>query len=674
MPTLIDSLYVALKLDPKDFVEGQKKATESFEKTRKSAQEQGTLVEKSADGMAKGIERVTMRVLELYAAFLGARGLKEFVADLTSADAALGRFSKNIGESPQTMSAWQMAAERMGGTANATASTFERIGKALYDLTTNGKRLPDEFSRLQALTHMQIDPYHGIDKYLTDIAAALQKLYQMDPAKAHFIAQGLGIDDATANVMFKYGAAVKQHIDQLERLSPSNGAIKAAQELQDRWATLTQTATKLANVVMATLGPEIGKLLTQMTEWVTKNQAWLKTRIVEAVQQLAQWLRSIDWKAIAQGINSFVHGADQAAKFVGGWAHAGELLFGLWLGEKFLRVLANVRMLAAASTGGGASLLGLLGIAGAAGAGAYDVTQPKTGNFAKHGFNITPLDWLNSLIAGNGNTAKSDSVKVDGRPVSRANPLPVRSTDQNDGGGGFWSSLGSAIGGVAHAIFGGGGAPTPSAGVGKWWTPERQQEAYNRLRKEAHLSDAGARALVARWATVEAPGGPTSANDIGGGHYGIAQWGKSRGGVWNDPNFQHQLSYAIRELNTTEHVAGDALRRAKTAGEGAVGASMYERAGGYNSLTGTDAFTRKTLSGMGKLSISAPPGVSVGAGAAVPSTINHNQNSSVSQTSETHIGEVNIHTKATDAAGIARDFKSAMNRQALATHANYGLA
>ena len=131
-----------------------------------------------------------------------------------------------------------------------------------------------------------------------------------------------------------------------------------------------------------------------------------------------------------------------------------------------------------------------------------------------------------------------------------------------------------------------------NAGVGDWWTPERMQHATERLQNEAGLSKAGASGLVARWAGVEAAGGPDSVNSKSGA-VGIGQWlGDRKSGVGK--SFDDQISHAVSELNGSEKAAGDALRSAKTPEDGARGASMYERAEGYNAKTGTDNFTART--------------------------------------------------------------------------------
>ena len=132
-------------------------------------------------------------------------------------------------------------------------------------------------------------------------------------------------------------------------------------------------------------------------------------------------------------------------------------------------------------------------------------------------------------------------------------------------------------------------------GVGGWWTDDRIRYAVDRIQKETGATQQGAEAIVARWAGVEAPGGPTSSNAINGGHWGIGQWSRERGGPEvGQKSFEDQVSHAINELNTSEKAAGDVLRHATTDEEGARGASMFERGEGYNKYTGIDNYTYVT--------------------------------------------------------------------------------
>jgi hypothetical protein len=130
-----------------------------------------------------------------------------------------------------------------------------------------------------------------------------------------------------------------------------------------------------------------------------------------------------------------------------------------------------------------------------------------------------------------------------------------------------------------------------------WWTSDKQAYAVNYLTGRG-LSPWGAAALVSRWTNVESAGGPSSVNRYSGA-FGIAQWlGARKIPIAGNTNFDAQLGYVVAELNGSESRAGALLRSAVDAYSGAVGASAYERAEGYNSSTGIDNFTSRTASGV----------------------------------------------------------------------------
>lgn len=131
-----------------------------------------------------------------------------------------------------------------------------------------------------------------------------------------------------------------------------------------------------------------------------------------------------------------------------------------------------------------------------------------------------------------------------------------------------------------------------------WWTADRQSYALNYLVSRGGLSPIGAAGLVSRWANVESSQGPASINPYSGA-FGIAQWlGARLPPIRGNTSFEAQLAYVVRELNSTESRAGQILRNATSADVGAVGASTYERAEGYNAATGRDNFTARTASGI----------------------------------------------------------------------------
>ncbi|NTG07262.1 phage tail tip lysozyme [Rhizobium rhizogenes] len=731
MATVIDSLIITLGLDPTQFDKGQKQAANAFLKTKQEAEKSGKGIEEASKKAADSISKVTREVLGLYAVFVGARGIKEFVADLIGADAALGRFSRNLNTSPQTLYAWGAAAERVGGSSEQTAATFERIGKALYDLHRNGQALPKEYSQLQALTGLTIDRDHGVDKFLQDTSAAIQRLNQIDPSQVHFIAQGMGIDDGTANVMIKYGAAIGSYIDQIKKLSPSNDAIKAAQDLQDKWNTLQQTAVSLANTILNTLGPEIAKLLTQMTAWVDKNQDWIKSGIVDAIKQFADYLKAVDWNAVGQGLKEFGSEAKHVADAIGGVTTAVEVLFGLWIGAKFLQVLANARLLAATVAGGSAgssaggaaagagsaSLARMLGIAGAA----YMLTDtapaPDMKTIKKSDrslwdmiFGRKPTDAsghadalqnnpsLGASTLGNGRDGALDAflngdTKIDGRPVSKSNPLPV-ALQQQPSGGGFLESVGNAIGSAARSLFGVGtaNASTPQGGrsnaldVDDSGLPNGSasgkvtgsaKRLMDRLVSKHGWSPAAA-AIAAGNAHAESGfrSGTMGDPQVPGGSWGLFQWNRSRlarlkqfakvqGNDWKD--FDTQTDYFAKEA---EEMIPSWKKQSDLSQADAIG----KRFEGYKGpiQRGRSAQAASYLRGYQPATANVPTGS--GVSASLSSISNDNRSTSSSSSHNVSIGNMNINApQAKDAQGIADRATDALYRSTVAATANYGL-
>src|SRR4051812_1512450 len=135
-----------------------------------------------------------------------------------------------------------------------------------------------------------------------------------------------------------------------------------------------------------------------------------------------------------------------------------------------------------------------------------------------------------------------------------------------------------------------------------WWTPANQTYAFNYL-VGAGLSPYGAAALVSRWANVEATNGPSSRGGFLNHAWGIAQWlGPRLPPIDGNPSFNDQLAYVIQELQRPESAASgrafQILQTAQDAYSAAIGASLYERASGFNSSTGVDNFTQRTANGI----------------------------------------------------------------------------
>jgi hypothetical protein len=153
--------------------------------------------------------------------------------------------------------------------------------------------------------------------------------------------------------------------------------------------------------------------------------------------------------------------------------------------------------------------------------------------------------------------------------------------------------------GVWHRAFGGGAGnsgphPRRNSGVGGFWTLSIMKHVTERLENEAGLSPMGAAGLVARWAAIEAPGGPTAVNPRSGAS-GINQaLGSRLPSGYETWSLDKQLDYIINTdlQSPDQRRALGVLRHATTPARAAIGPSMYERAEGFNGET--DNYTNYT--------------------------------------------------------------------------------
>ena len=112
----------------------------------------------------------------------------------------------------------------------------------------------------------------------------------------------------------------------------------------------------LATELWRGLGPAIDNIVTRLSEWIEKNEYWLRPaalewgkRIGDALTQLAE-----DFKKLTEGkeVGGFIgkvievgKAANDTANFFGGWGKSIKLLAEIWIGAKVVGMLANMAKL-----------------------------------------------------------------------------------------------------------------------------------------------------------------------------------------------------------------------------------------------------------------------------------------------------------------------------------------
>jgi hypothetical protein len=629
--TVIDALMVTLGIDAKGFLTGKNQATDATKKLSAEETKAAKEMEERNKRAVESYKKVRNEVLALLAIFTAGMGLKDFTESTINSAVNLGYMAKNLQMSTQDLSAWQRAAERAGGSAEGITSALQDSQQQIAGFRLG--RVSDQIQMFLRFGGKTSDLKDG-NAYLLARSQIVQKLFSVDPGRAKYVAQAMGISDEEFNFIKQGPQAILALVSAQEK----NSAItekQAAQalKLKNAWLDFRDRLQYVGTTILLELMPLFDKWLQKlqkMADWVAEHKSDIGAWIDAAVAEIEKFIDSLD-KAVAS---------------VGGWKNVLEALVAI----KVLSMASSLLGLAGALTGVGGALAGLaaagpvagLAILGAAAGIAIKKIQESTepGHFvgrtagSKHGNAIRPQD-TNASLWGDVKKGFSNFFSIQsGHFVSRTNGAEQqRARTAFD----YFRSQG--------------------------WTVEQAAGIVGSLVQESGVDS-------------------TSQNKTSGA-YGIGQWLGTRVAdfkAWSGhdlvgSDLQEQLAFMQYELTKgKEQAAGQRLRAAKTAADAAaIHSQFYERPGQDEANIGQrQAYANSLLASLGQSNAAQIAGQSAGARGAGMSAARISQ---MTSTAETNInGPITIQTQATDAQGIAREFGKAVGKYSFTIpQANTGL-
>ena len=507
----LDELVVKLILDAKDFAKGQKDATDALAKTKESAVVSSKAIEASALSASQGVEKLGRQFLGLFALLTGAQGIKAFLSDLTTTDAALGRTAKNLDMSGRSLSTWQGVAEVAGGTAQGITGSMAGLSNAMQMAALTGdNKLAPVFRALG----INLATTGGKARDMTAIMFDLNKSAQgMDPARFAAMMHMAGVDDGTISLLEKATTEFGKLYAEQQKYAANSEDIEAAQQRQTGWRELTLTTISLGRSIATALTPAMVGAMKAVQDWADKNQEWIRTGIVEKVGQFVEYLRNgVDWSSIGKQAGEFardvrdivvalgeaVRGVDGNSPIFKAFEAFGALLIGS-------RVLGAINQVAGAITAFGTLpippvLARLLGLAATPEVGLAAVTAAAgvaTAQAAKR----TAQDMSDGSLA-------DPSVGIDpetgltfhvAKPKPEQPERPEAAPQGGEGGGGLW--------GWIKKLYGFGGADAAD--------PRTREAILNTEKATGELRD-----IAKRQAGGAADLGADAAGGAGGGIMG----------------------------------------------------------------------------------------------------------------------------------------------------------
>lgn len=302
---VVDEMYLEVGLDTSKYDKQSAKLKGDFDaiKTKGEAAEKGvSKSSKSLAGMAGSLKAVSGAVLAFGGAIAGvASGLGILAGRTASANVSLGNVSKNIGISATELKQWEYAANMAGGSAEATRATLTGLSGAINDLTLKGDTSMLPFFNAVGTSILDSEgKARNLRDVMLDLADAFAK---MDRAQAYSIAQSMGIDDGTFNMLARGRQETQRQLDAAaEHAKTTEADIKASEQLIESKARLSMQFDALSTKLGNSLIPALTSLLELLNRFVDRPADTAKSVAKSAASSVTSGARSAAAK-IRQGVS-----------------------------------------------------------------------------------------------------------------------------------------------------------------------------------------------------------------------------------------------------------------------------------------------------------------------------------------------------------------------------------
>lgn len=277
MPTIIDALVVTLGLDTTNFQKGEKEVGAGLKKTKEQSSDVAKTMAEEGKKAGQFFGNIKTELMALVGISLSIKGLKDLIIGTANNMATLGRTAPSLGLSARALSAWQNAAEGLGGTAEGITQSMQSMSDSIAAFSI-GKGGGDFVATLNSLGIAARDSKGDIKdtgQLLLEISEQFEKR-KLSPALARQYGAGLGLDTGTINMLLEGPNKVRQvYADMYKNSGVTEEGVRRSKEFQVTWAKIEQTFQGVRERLFTALIPYIEKLLVlldRFANWISTHQ------------------------------------------------------------------------------------------------------------------------------------------------------------------------------------------------------------------------------------------------------------------------------------------------------------------------------------------------------------------------------------------------------------------
>lgn len=275
--TVVDALLVTLGLDPSNFTAGTTEITINLNDLREESKKTAKDMADDGKKAAEFFTSIRNEMLALVGVSLSLKAVKDTIVEATRSMADLGRTSTLIGESARTVDAWGNAVKGFGGEAKDAQATM--LG--LQDSITSFQMTGQSNSTTQTLRAMGIQfldennqPRKSSD-ILLEVARYFEKI-NATPQQARQFGKMAGIDQSMINMLMQGESATRKFVAEQEKKSVvDEQQTKNAMRMEAAWRDLGTQWNNTKLTLTEALQPGIMKtteLLDDFSDWVNSHE------------------------------------------------------------------------------------------------------------------------------------------------------------------------------------------------------------------------------------------------------------------------------------------------------------------------------------------------------------------------------------------------------------------
>jgi hypothetical protein len=336
---VVDSFVTEIGLDDSKFKAAMEEAAASSTRLRAKVGEDATASEGAVvKSFEESFTKITRQVLQLFFLFLGARGITDFVDSASRAETALGIMAQSLATTPEQLSAFDQAVERVGGTSEGANASLSKFSSMIMEFNLQGVRAPDWFYRIGG---SQIDPRASRVEQFVQLSQLIQQYRATTAIKYHVLEQ-LGLDQYTSNLILQGPIATRAALAESAPTATTGGQVESGQRMVSSWARTQQSFQSFGRKILENVQGPMADILDRLSNWAERNQEWIAGWFGYKVQEFVTWVESLDttgfinwWQQIGEKLNAI-------AESLGGWETVGTAAVAIWGASKVGGLLSPI--------------------------------------------------------------------------------------------------------------------------------------------------------------------------------------------------------------------------------------------------------------------------------------------------------------------------------------------